>query len=165
MKPTHPDKRCRCGKQTWKKAEAAAFARATDKSVRDLPLKVKSKAGQIIVEQSLCGIIFSFPAAVWPDDGAKQRAWIERLTPWWDIGEIGWTPTCQRLRESCVKAINKLFPAEQLLTSPFPTAQPRTSPSEPEGGPKAEAAALRRRDNQTTGDVTRQPNQQKGHEL
>ncbi len=23
--PPHPDKRCRCGKQTWKKAEAAAY--------------------------------------------------------------------------------------------------------------------------------------------
>ena len=29
--PPHPDKRCRCGKQTWKKAEAAAFNAAMQK--------------------------------------------------------------------------------------------------------------------------------------
>ena len=79
--PPNPDKRCRCGKQTWKKAEAEM-----------LELRLKT------------------------------------------------------------------FPAAQLLTSPFPTAQPRTSPSETEGGPKEKSAALRRRDNQTTGDVIRHPN-------
>ena len=29
--PPHPDKRCRCGKPTWKKAEAAAFNAAMQK--------------------------------------------------------------------------------------------------------------------------------------
>jgi hypothetical protein len=29
--PPHPDKRCRCGKQTWKKAETAAFNAAVQK--------------------------------------------------------------------------------------------------------------------------------------
>ena len=33
--PPHPDKRCRCGKQTWKKAEAAAFNAAIQKFGND----------------------------------------------------------------------------------------------------------------------------------
>ena len=94
--------------------------RATDKSVRDRAVTVKLSAGQIIVENKTCGIIFSFPAACWPDStmSAHQRMWVERLTPWWDMEQPQWSPTSQRLRESCVKAINKLFPTEQLLTSP-----------------------------------------------
>jgi hypothetical protein len=81
---------------------------ATDKTVRDLPVKVKLKIGQIIAEQKLCGVVFSFPAVVWPDDPMRQRAWIMRLTPWWDMAALDWTPQAQRLRESCLKAINNL---------------------------------------------------------
>ncbi|MGO9479066.1 MAG: hypothetical protein ACLP7I_14125, partial [Limisphaerales bacterium] len=33
--------------------------RASDKSVRDLPVNVKNKDGQIIAEQKTCGIVFS----------------------------------------------------------------------------------------------------------
>ena len=61
---------------------------ASDKSVRDLPLTAKLKDGQIVVEQQTCGIVFSFPAAVWPKDGSKQWQWIERLTPWWAFPEV-----------------------------------------------------------------------------
>ena len=82
---------------------------ATDKTVRDLPVKVKLKIGQIIVEQKLCGVVFSFPAAVWPDDPMRQRAWIMRLTPWWDMAAPDWTPQAQRLRDSCQRAINTLL--------------------------------------------------------
>mgnify|MGYP001607890146 CR=1 FL=1 len=133
--------------------------RATDKSVRDAAVNVKLVLGQIVVENKINGVLFSFPAAVWPDAtmSAHQRMWIERLTPWWDMEQPQWSPTSHRLRESVVKAINKLFPAAQLLTSPFPAAQSRTRPSVTEGRPKAEAAALRRRESQTT-DVTRHPN-------
>ena len=96
--------------------------RATDKSVRDAAVTVKLAAGQIVVENKLNGVLFSFPAAVWPgpEQSAYQRMWVQRLTPWWDMEQPQWSPTSQRLRESCVKAINKLFPA----------AQPPTSPSE-----------------------------------
>lgn len=59
-------------------------------------------------QQKVCGIIFSFPAAVWPQDARRQREWIERLTPWWDMTMPDWTPQAHRLRESCVKAINNL---------------------------------------------------------
>lgn len=84
-------------------------ARHIDRSVRDLPLKAKVKDGQIIVEQGTCGIVFSFPSAVWPKDASKQWQWIERLTPWWDAWLPDWTPKAHRLRESCVKAINVLL--------------------------------------------------------
>ena len=83
--------------------------RARDRSVDSLPVKTKVKVGQIIVEQPVCGIIFSFPAAVWPSAAHKQRNWVERLTPWWDMDAPDWSPQAHRLRESCVKAINKLF--------------------------------------------------------
>ena len=83
-------------------------ARVTDKSVRDMPTTAKLKAGQVIVENRLQGVVFSFPAASWPDDPMHQREWVMRLTPWWDIGGIGWTPTAQRLRDACLRAINKL---------------------------------------------------------
>ena len=92
--------------------------RSSDKSVRDLSVNVKIKDGQIIAEQKTCGIVFSFPAAVWPIGYTQQAEWVERLTPWWDMCQADWTPKAQRLRESCRKAINKLFPTEQLLTSP-----------------------------------------------
>ena len=82
--------------------------RASDKTVRDLPLKVKIKDGQIIVEQQTCGVCFSFPAIVWPAGYREQAEWGERLTPWWDMCQPDWTPQAQRLRESCRKAINNL---------------------------------------------------------
>jgi hypothetical protein len=97
--PASPPIRCTdlVGKQT-----------AMDKSVRDLPVKVKLKVGQIIVEQGICGVIFSFPAAAWPDDPLDQARWVMRLTPWWDIGGPDWSPQAQRLRDACRNAINKL---------------------------------------------------------
>ena len=90
---------------------AVVRRRATDKSVRALPTTAKLVAGQVVVENKTCGIIFSFPAAVWPDNtmSAHQRMWVERLTPWWDMEQPQWSPTSHRLRESAVKAINKLF--------------------------------------------------------
>lgn len=98
--PASPPIRCTdlVGKQT-----------AMDKSVRDLPVKAKLKAGQIIVEQKTCGIIFSFPAAVWPKDVYEQCLWVGRLTPWWDALLPDWTPQCQRLRDSCRNSIDKLL--------------------------------------------------------
>lgn len=82
----------------------------THKAVRDMPIKVTLKAGQIIVEQKLQGILFSFPAACWPDasQSAHQRMWVNRLTPWWDMEQPQWSPTSQRLRDACLTAINKL---------------------------------------------------------
>ncbi len=124
--------------------------RASDKSVRDLPVNVKNKDGQIIAEQKTCGIVFSFPAAVWPKDASKQWQWIERLTPWWDAWIPDWTPQAQRLRESCVKAINKLFPTEQLPTSPSQVGG--------RGKRVICAAALPGNQSETDG-VTRQPNE------
>lgn len=88
---------------------AAAVVRHIDRSVRDLPLNVKLKSGQIIVEQGACGVAFSFPAVAWPNDVAKQYLWIQRLTPWWDMDAPDWTPQARRLRESCVKAINSIL--------------------------------------------------------
>lgn len=82
--------------------------RASNRNVDSLPVKSKLKEGQIVVEQNTCGIIFSFPAAVWPSEARKQRDWIERLTPWWDMTMPDWTPQAHRLRESCVQAINNL---------------------------------------------------------
>lgn len=82
---------------------------ARDKSVRDLPVEACLKVGQIIVEQRICGVVFSFPAVVWPEGSWKQAQWVERLTPWWDTDTIGWTPQCQRLRDACRGAINKLL--------------------------------------------------------
>ena len=113
--PPHPDKRCRCGKQTWKKAEQETLA------------------------QLRCPKCAAMHYNVHASDLAKGN------------GEVTCS-NCGHVRKL------KNFPAAQLLTSPFPTAQPRTSPSETEGGPKEKSAALRRRDNQTTGDVTRHPN-------
>ncbi len=88
----------------------------TEKSVRDFPVKAKLKAGQIIVEQRLLGVVFSFPAACWPDDSlpADQRMWVIRLTPWWDIGPPGWSPTAQRLRAACQNAIKNLLKIKPL---------------------------------------------------
>lgn len=83
--------------------------RASDRSVSSLPVQSKLKAGQIIVEQKACGVVFSFPAAVWPREVKKQRAWVERLTPWWDMDASDWTPQAHRLRESCLKSIIKLY--------------------------------------------------------
>lgn len=83
--------------------------RAMDKTVRDNPTKAKLKIGQIIVEQPSNGVIFSFPAAVWPRGSWKQAQWVERLTPWWDLDTPGWTAQSQRLRDTCVNAINKLL--------------------------------------------------------
>ena len=85
--------------------------RASDKSVKAAAVNVKLVQGQIVVENKLNGVLFSFPAAVWPDStmSAHQRMWIERLTPWWDMEQPQWSPTSQRLRESCVKAINNLL--------------------------------------------------------
>ena len=82
--------------------------RATDKSVRDAAVNVKLAQGQIIVENKINGVLFSFPAACWPDQSAHQRMWVDRLTPWWDMEQPQWSPTSQRLRESVVRAINKL---------------------------------------------------------
>ena len=82
---------------------------ATDKTVRDVPVKVRLKVGQIIVEQKICGVLFSFPAAVWPQDAMLQRAWVMRLTPWWDIGAPDWSPQAQRLRDACRRGINTLL--------------------------------------------------------
>ena len=90
--------------------------RATDKSVRDAAVNVKLVASQIVVENKINGVLFSFPAACWPDStmSAHQRMWVERLTPWWDMEQPQWSPTSHRLRESVVKAINKLFLNEQI---------------------------------------------------
>ena len=125
--------------------------RATDKSVRAAAVNVKLVAGQIVVENKLNGVLFSFPAACWPDStmAAHQRMWVERLTPWWDMEQPQWSPTSQRLRESCVKAINKLFPTEQLLTSPSQVGG--------RGKRVICAAALPGNQSKTDG-VTRQPN-------
>ncbi len=82
---------------------------SSDKSVRGAAVKTKLKLGQIIVEQPLNGIIFSFPSHCWPMESAHQRMWIDRLTPWWDMELPQWSPTAHRMRESCVKAINKLL--------------------------------------------------------
>jgi hypothetical protein len=71
--------------------------------------KVKLKLGQIVVEQPVCGIIFSFPAHCWPDELAHQRMWVDRLTPWWDMEQPQWSPTSHRLREKCLTAINNLL--------------------------------------------------------
>ena len=85
--------------------------RASDKSVRDRAVNVRLTDGHIVVENKINGVLFSFPAAVWPDAtmSAHQRMWVERLTPWWDMEQPQWSPTSQRLRESCVKAINNLL--------------------------------------------------------
>ena len=104
--------------------------RVTDKSVRDLLVKAKLKAGQIIVEQSLCGIVFSFPAAVWPQGSLKQAKWVERLTPWWDMDAPDWTAQCQRLRDACQGAINNLLhgatPAPKTANVPQGMGLPET---------------------------------------
>ena len=127
----------------------------TDKSVRDRAVTVKLSMGQIVVENKTCGIIFSFPAACWPDQSAHQRMWVDRLTPWWDMEQPQWSPTSQRLRESCVKAINKLFPTEQLLTSPSQVGG--------RGKRVICAAALPGNQSETDG-VTRQPNVEVSHQ-
>jgi hypothetical protein len=97
--------------------------RASDKSVRDRAVTVRLTNGQIVVENKTCGILFSFPAACWPDDSlsAHQRMWVNRLTPWWDMEQPQWSPTSQRLRDSCLAAIRKLFPTEQPLNDPSAT--------------------------------------------
>ena len=126
--------------------------RATDKSVRDAAVNVKLVLGQIVVENKINGVLFSFPAACWPDNtmSAHQRMWIERLTPWWDMEQPQWSPTSHRLRESVVKAINKLFPTAELLTSP----------SETVGRENAEAISAPPPGNQSeTNDATRHPNE------
>lgn len=97
---------------------------ATDKSVRDMPVKAKLKVGQIIVEQKLCGVVFSFPAAVWPEGSWKQSKWIERLTPWWDMDAPDWSPQAQRLRDACRNSINKLL---QGAACPGNREQPATA--------------------------------------
>lgn len=126
--------------------------RASDKSVRDRAVTVKLAAGQIVVENKTCGILFSFPAACWPDDSlsAHQRMWVNRLTPWWDMEQSQWSPTSQRLRDSCLAAIRKLFPTEQ----------PPTSPSQVGGRGKSVscAAALPGNQSETNG-VLRHPNE------
>jgi hypothetical protein len=87
-------------------------SRITDKTEKAAPVKVTLKNGQIIVENKTNGVLFSFPANAWPlhwnpqTQAMKRMEWITRLTPWWDAP--GWTPLAHRLRESCVKAINKL---------------------------------------------------------
>ena len=89
--------------------------RSTDKSVRDRAVTAKLSVGQIIVENKINGVLFSFPAAVWPlhwnptTTAIKRLEWVTRLTPWWDMEQPQWSPTSQRLRESCVKAINNLL--------------------------------------------------------
>ena len=75
--------------------------------MRDFPVRAKIKNGQIIAEQKLSGIIFSFPAAVWPTQKLKRLEWVTRLTPWWDMGAADWSPQAQRLRESCINSINE----------------------------------------------------------
>lgn len=125
--------------------------RARDKSVRDAAVDAKLVKGQIVVENKINGVLFSFPAAVWPDESmaAHQRMWVNRLTPWWDMEQPQWSPTSQRLRDSCLAAIRKLFPAEQ----------PPTVPSEVGGLSKsASCAAALPGNSQTTDDVTRHPN-------
>ena len=113
--------------------------RVTDKSVRDLPVKAKLKAGQISVEQSLCGIVFSFPAAVWPQGSWKQAQWVERLTPWWDMDAPDWTAQCQRLRDACRGAINNLLhgatPAPKTCDIPQGMGLPATVSANVRGRP------------------------------
>ena len=89
--------------------------KTTEKSVRDRVTTAKRVDGQIIVANKTCGILFSFPAACWPDDSlsANQRMWVNRLTPWWDMEQPQWSPTSQRLRDSCLAAIRKLFAPDE----------------------------------------------------
>lgn len=107
-----------------------------DKSVRDHAVNVKLVNGQVVVENKICGILFSFPAACWPDNSmsAHQRMWVERLTPWWDMEQPQWSPTAHRLRESCVKAITKLFEcgAAALETANIPKGDASTGNGEGE---------------------------------
>ena len=90
----------------------------TDKSVRDCPVTVQLTEGKIQVENKINGVLFTFPAACWPchwnlaTNQKTQMDWITRLTPWWDAPE--WTPRAQRLRESCVKAINQILAHDQI---------------------------------------------------
>ena len=116
--------------------------RAHDKSVRGNPVKAKLKLGQLTVENPLNGVMFGMPACAWPRDPAKQRAWVERLTPWWDMDAPDWTPTAHRLRESCVKAINKTFEcgAAAPETADIPKGDASTSNGE---GERAHRAALK----------------------
>jgi hypothetical protein len=88
--------------------KALVRRRGSDRSVDSLFVRAKEKCGQVSVEQPICGIVFSFPEAVWPKSPDKQLAWVKRLTPWWDMDAPDWSPQAQRLRESCVKAINNL---------------------------------------------------------
>jgi hypothetical protein len=114
---------------------------ASDKSVRDLPVKAKLKVGQIVVENSNCGILFSFPAAVWPKNKLQRLQWICRLTPWWDMTASDWTPQCQRLRESCIKAIDKLF--ERGASAPETANDPAMDASTENGeGERSDRPAL-----------------------
>ena len=89
---------------------AVVRGRSSDKTVNDAPVKVALKNGQIIVENKVNGVLFSFPSNAWPlhwnaqTQHLKRLEWITRLTPFWD----DWSAQTERLRESCVKAINKL---------------------------------------------------------
>lgn len=80
----------------------------------ELPVKAKLKGGQIIVEQKICGIIFSFPKAVWPANENLKRLWVERLTPWWDINQPDRTPQAQRLREKCINEIERIIKNDKI---------------------------------------------------
>ena len=74
--------------------------------LNDFKVRVKVNAGQVVVSETTCGVVFGFPAAVWPAAPDKQREWITRLTPWWDINLPGWTPQSYRLRERILSLIN-----------------------------------------------------------
>jgi hypothetical protein len=88
---------------------ADARRSSTDKSVRSFHIQARLIDNQIIVvKQAWMGCSFSFPAAEWPKDAWKQKEWIERLTPWWDMDVPSWSPQATRMRESCMRAITEI---------------------------------------------------------
>ena len=81
----------------------------TVKHVREHPVRASlDERGVVAVAVKSQGVVFSFPLAVWPEDSFRKAAWIERLTPHWDMGRPEWSPQCQRLRDACQSAINIL---------------------------------------------------------
>jgi len=75
--------------------------------LKDFRVRVKVKDGQVIVSEKVCGVVFSFPQAVWPSEYLDQLSWVRRLTPWWDVTATDWTPQSARLREYCHREISK----------------------------------------------------------
>lgn len=88
----------------------------TVKSVRDFTITATVDRGQVVVRCRTAGIIFSFPAAVWPEKYFIQAEWIRRLTPWWDEGSETWTPQAMRLRDACSIAVNRVIGEDNART-------------------------------------------------